>query len=125
MGNSTNSFRLSGFRWLGICSHRQIHVGELARIKPIELKSHSKSPVSQGVARSGTAEWHPYRSSIRINATNAETRISWQLPLSTTKEREHILGLFIRELPNPILHLRSLRPSLGGTFGPSLFGDLR
>ncbi len=104
MGNSTNSFGLSGFRWLGICSHSQFHVGELARIKPIELKSHSKSPVSQGVARSGTAEWHPYRSSIRINATNAETRTSWLLRLSITKEREHIPALFIREQPNPIPH---------------------
>src|SRR5580658_1716453 len=122
MGNSTNSFRLSGFRWLGICSHRQIHVGELARIKPIELKCHSKSPVSQGVARSGTAEWHPYRSSIRINATNAETRMSWQLRLSTTKEREHILGLFIREQPNPIPHKRSLRLTHGDISAPFLPG---
>jgi hypothetical protein len=42
-------------RWPGACERFRFPVGGLARIKPIELKSHSKSPVSQGVARSGTA----------------------------------------------------------------------
>ena len=31
-------------------------------LREIELKSQSRSPVSQAVARSGTTEWHPYRS---------------------------------------------------------------
>jgi len=77
-------------------------VSELAPIKPIELKSHSRRPVSQGVARSGTAEWHPYRNSIRINAPNAEPRTSWLLQSSTSRERAHILVRSIRVRASPI-----------------------
>jgi hypothetical protein len=112
MGNSTNSFRLSAFSWLGMCSHWRFHVGELARIKRIELKSHSRSPVSQGVARSGTAEWRPYRSSIHINATNAEPRTSWLLQSSTSRGPAHIRVRSIRVRASPIrpspLHRRIL-----------------
>jgi hypothetical protein len=36
--------------------------GVLDQIGEFELKSQSKSPVSQAVASSGTTAWHPYRS---------------------------------------------------------------
>jgi hypothetical protein len=37
-------------------------LGVVAQFEPIGLKSQSEGPVSQAVARSGTTEWHPYRS---------------------------------------------------------------
>jgi hypothetical protein len=42
--------------------HCFFRLGEFAPIKPFELEFQAERPVSQGVARSGTAEWHPYRS---------------------------------------------------------------
>jgi hypothetical protein len=100
-------------------------VSELAPIKPIELKSHSRRPVSQGVARSGTAEWHPYRNSIRINAPNAEPRTSWLLQSSTSRERAHILVRSIRVRASPIRPSPLRHQFLAGTVALFCFGGCR
>ena len=118
MGKRTISSQLSGFGGEEVASVGYFTLGNWPRIKPIELEFQSKSPVSQGVARSGTAEWHPYRSSIRISATNAEPRTSWLLPSSTSRERAHIRGHFIPGQANLILRRQSLHLLPRGYLAP-------
>ena len=81
--------------------------------------------MSQGVARSGTAEWHPYRSSIRINATNAEPRTSWLLQSSTSRGPAHIRARSIRVLASPIRPSPLHRQILAGTVALFCFGGYR
>jgi hypothetical protein len=78
--------------------------------------------VSRAVARSGKTLWHPYCSRTLINATNAEPRISWLLPSSTSRGRARIPALSIRERPNPTRRRRSLRLSHGDISDRSLSG---
>jgi hypothetical protein len=56
--------------------------------------------VSQAVASSWTTAWHPYRSLIRINATNVEPRISWLRPSSINRARTRTPPGSIRGRPN-------------------------
>jgi hypothetical protein len=81
--------------------------------------------VSQGVAWSGTAEWHPYRSSIRINATNAEPRTSWPLQSSTSRGPAHIRARSIRVRASPIRRSPRRHQILAGTVALFCFGGYR
>jgi hypothetical protein len=110
--------RRPGERWLAF----NVAI-KLARLGPIELKFSSENPVLQGVARSGTTEWHPYRSSVRINATNAEPRISWLRPSSINRAHIRTRPGSTRGRPNPILRRLPRRHILVGTGDHSCFGE--
>jgi hypothetical protein len=89
----------------------------------IELKSQSKSPVSQAVASSWTTAWHPYHSRTRINATSAGLRISWLRPSSINRARTRTRPGSIRGRPSPFPPKRQHRQILAGMDAPFCFGE--
>ena len=97
--------------------------GKLDRFGEVELKSQSKSPVSQAVASSGTTAWHPYRSRIRINATSAVPRTSWLRPSSINREHTLTPPGSIRGRLSPFLRRRLHHPVPGVISGLFWFGD--
>jgi hypothetical protein len=96
MGNRSISNRLWRLADRETRAARFDVAGVVAQFQRIELKSQSKSPVSQGVARSGKTQWHPYCSQTLINATNVEPRILWLRPYFTNRERALIPACLIR-----------------------------
>ncbi len=75
MGNRSISNRLWRLADRETRAARFDLAGVVAQFQRIELKSQSKSPVSQGVARSGKTQWHPYCSQTLINAKCGTTNI--------------------------------------------------
>lgn len=61
MGNSTIPRRMSRFGGTMRAGAVRCHASNLAEMEKTELESHSRNPVSQAVARSGTTAWQPYR----------------------------------------------------------------
>ena len=99
--------------------------GVVAQFERIELKSQSKSPVSQGVARSGKTQWHPYCSQTLINATNVEPRISWLPPSCTNREHAPFPAYSIRGQANPIQHKPLRRRILADMSDPCYYGEFQ
>ena len=99
--------------------------GAVDQFQRIELKSQSKSPVSQGVARSGKTQWHPYCSQTLINATNVEPRISWLPPSCTNREHAPFPAYSIRGQANPIQHKPLRRLILADIYDPCCYGGFQ
>ena len=125
MGNRSISNRLWRLADRETRAARLDLAGVVAQFQRIELKSQSKSPVSQGVARSGKTQWHPYCSQTLINATNVEPRISWLPPSCTNREHGPFPAYSMRGQANPIQHKPLRRRILADIYDPCYYGEFQ